>query len=348
MRIVLIYTGGTIGMRENPQTGALESVDFDNLIPLLPELTAFRLDIECIKFDPPVDSCDIDPDAWCRIARTIESNYDRADGFVVMHGTDTMAYTASALSFMLEGLGKPVVLTGSQLPLGRLRTDGRENLVTAIEIAAARRPDGSPAVPEVCIFFHDRLLRGNRATKSDAELFDAFHSYNYPPLAEAAVSIAFNYEHIMQPDPSRRLNVHYNMDNRLLVVSLFPGMREDIFRDLLSTPGLKGVVLRTFGSGNAPSYPWLSSVLSEAVGKGIVIVNITQCTGGNVAMNRYSTGLTLLRSGLVSGGDSTVEAALAKMMRLFGDGLEPARVRELMGVSLCGEISAGYGLPAVG
>jgi len=325
-------------MQENLETGALENVDFDNLLPLLPELASFKLNIECVKFDPPVDSCDIDPQAWKKIVRIIADKYDSADGFVILHGTDTMAYTASALSFMLEGLGKPVVLTGSQLPLGKLRTDGRENLITAIEIASAKREDGSAAVPEVCIFFHDKLLRGNRATKSDAERFDAFHSYNYPALAKSAVEINFNYDVILKAPKGGELKPHFEMDSHLLVMSLFPGISEDIFRSMLGTPGLKGVVLRTFGSGNAPSYPWLSSVLSEAVEKDIVIVNVTQCTGGNVAMERYKTGLQLRKTGLVSGKDSTVEAALAKMMRLFGDGLDAKTVRDMMNESICGEI----------
>lgn len=362
-KIILIYTGGTIGMQENPQTGALESIDFGNLIPLIPELGRFECDIQYVDFGAPVDSCDIDAGAWKRMVAIIADNYERADGFVILHGTDTMAYTASALSFMLEGLSKPVVLTGSQLPLGKMRTDGNENLVTAVEIASALRSDGTPCVPEVCIFFHDKLLRGNRTTKSDADGFDAFQSFNYPPLARAAVNIQYDFQHILGGSGTRvatdsnsgspaRTNAgadaiacngrelvpHYVMDDNMLVISLFPGIKEAFVREMLEIPGLKGVVLRTFGSGNAPSQPWLAELLRQAVAKGIVIVNITQCTGGNVAMERYRTGLLLRSTGLISGLDGTVEAALTKMMRLFGDGLSPEDVRAQMLVSLAGEI----------
>jgi len=325
-------------MQENPETGALESVDFSNLLPLIPEIRRFNCEIEYVDFGTPVDSCDIDATAWKRMVSIIVDYYDKADGFVILHGTDTMAYTASALSFMLEGLSKPVVLTGSQLPLGKMRTDGNENLSTAIEIAMARRSDGSPCVPEVCIFFHDKLLRGNRTTKSDADGFDAFRSFNYPPLARAAVNIQYDYQHIAAPREGG-LVPHYNMDDNMLVISLFPGIKESFVLEMLEIPGLKGVVLRTFGSGNAPSQPWIANVLKRAVEKGIVIVNITQCTGGNVAMERYRTGLLLRDTGLVSGLDSTVEAALTKMMRLFGDGLGPDSVRRRMLESIAGEIS---------
>ena len=335
-KILLIYTGGTIGMKENPLTGALENVDFDKVLPEVPELKALDIDIETVTFRKPVDSCDVDAAAWRDIASIIEDNYSRFDGFVILHGTDTMAYTASALSFMLEGLQKPVILTGSQLPIGKLRTDGKENLLTAIEIAAAVRKDGSPRVSEVCIFFHDTLTRGNRTTKSSADRFDAFESFNCKPLAVSAIDIEYDDEAMLRQEGP--LKVHYAMDNAMLVLSLFPGIREDFMRSMLSIPGLKGVVLRTFGSGNAPSFPWLSNVLEDAVRNGLVIVNITQCAGGNVAMERYTTGLHLLGAGVVSGHDSTVEAALTKMMRLFGDGLAAPEVRGAMSRSIAGEI----------
>lgn len=327
-------------MKENPETGALESIDFSKLIPLIPELKSFNCDIEYVDFGTPVDSCDIDAQAWARMVKIIADNYETADGFVILHGTDTMAYTASALSFMLEGLLKPVILTGSQLPLGKMRTDGTENLITALEIAMAQRPDGSACVPEVCIFFHDKLLRGNRTTKSDADGFDAFKSFNYPPLARAAVNINYDFQHILPccAAQGRKLVPHFRMDDNMIVISLFPGIRESVVRHMLDIPGLKGVILRTFGSGNAPSLPWLTEILQKAVEKGLVIVNITQCTGGNVAMERYRTGLLLQHTGLVSGLDCTVEAAITKMMRLFGDGLTPSEVREKMSRSLAGEI----------
>ncbi|MCQ2143739.1 MAG: type I asparaginase [Bacteroidales bacterium] len=336
-KILLIYTGGTIGMRENPETGALESVDFDKSLPLLKEVRALRIDVETVKFEPAIDSSDINPSHWRKLAEIIAANYDRFFGFVILHGTDTMAYTASALSFMLEGLSKPVVLTGSQLPIGKIRTDGKENLITAMEIASAEDGNGNPMVPEVSIFFHDKLLRGNRSTKSSADRFDAFTSFNYPPLARAAVDILYDREYILPYRPDNKLKLHLSMDNRVIVLSLFPGIPEDMVRGMLSIPSLKGVVLRTFGSGNAPQEEWLNDLLREASAKGVVIVNITQCAGGYVAMSRYETGLHLQQAGVLSGSDSTVEAALTKMMRLFGDGLTPAEVREKMSIALCGE-----------
>lgn len=336
-KILLIYTGGTIGMKENPATGALESVDFDKSLPLLKEIQALKIDVDTVKFDPAIDSSDINPSHWRKLAMIIAENYAKYFGFVVLHGTDTMAYTASALSFMLEGLSKPVVLTGSQLPIGKIRTDGKENLITAMEIASAEDAAGRPMVPEVSIFFHDKLLRGNRSTKSSADRFDAFTSFNYPPLARAAVDIIYNHEAILPCRPDSELKLHLEMDNRVIVLSLFPGIREDMVRGMLGIPSLKGVVLRTFGSGNAPQEDWLNELLHEASEKGIVIVNITQCAGGYVAMSRYETGLHLQKAGVLSGSDSTVEAALTKMMRLFGDGLSSEEVRANMSIALCGE-----------
>ena len=324
-------------MRENPQTGALEAVDFGELLPMLGELDKMKIEFETVTFTPPLDSCNVGPAAWRQISEEIIARYDSADGFVILHGTDTMAYSASALSFMLEGLGKPVVFTGSQLPLGKLRTDGRENLLTAAEIAAATLPDGSPAVPEVCIFFHDKLYRGNRTTKASADAFEAFKSFNYPPLGTAAVDISFRLQLIRRPAPGTVLTPHLEMDTNMMVLSLFPGIQESTVRAMLETSHLKGVVLRTFGSGNAPSHNWLPALLSEATSRGVVVVNVTQCTGGNVAMERYETGLHLLKAGVVSGKDITVEAALTKLMRLFGDGLSPEQVRDAFQTDLAGE-----------
>ena len=336
--VLLIYTGGTIGMIQNPLTGALESFDFDQLLHHVPELRQLPVSIATRTFDPPIDSSDMDPSGWAKLVRIIADNYDAFDGFVILHGTDTMAFTASALSFMLEGLAKPVILTGSQLPIGMLRTDGKENLITSIEIAAATRPDGTPRVPEVCVFFHEKLMRGNRVTKSSADEFDAFESFNYPHLATAGVEITYNDDAILFPRHSP-LTPHYALDTNLIIFSLFPGIRADIVREVLSSPTLKGVIFRTFGAGNAPQKPWLVEQLAEATRAGKVIVNITQCTGGSVAMRRYETGLQLLQAGVVSGRDSTVEAALTKLMFLFGQGLPPDEVRRLMSLSLAGEIT---------
>lgn len=325
-------------MQENSETSALESVDFDRVLPMITELKRFRLNIDTIKFDPPLDSSDMDPKQWGRLVEIIANHYNEYFGFVILHGTDTMAYTASALSFMLEGLAKPVILTGSQLPIGKIRTDGRENLITAIEIAAAENETGEARVPEVCIFFHDKLLRGNRTTKSSADRFDAFESFNFPPLATSAVDITYNDALIHRPDETEILKPHYNMDSNVIVLSLFPGIKEEMVRPMLEIDGLKGVVMRTFGSGNAPQLPWLSTLLVKANEKGIVIVNITQCAGGYVVMNRYGTGLHLEQAGVVSGHDSTVESALTKMMMLFGEGLAPEEVREKLSVSLAGDL----------
>ena len=337
-KILLIYTGGTIGMQENPHNGALEAVDFDKTLHLLRELSLMDVNVDVEKFTLPIDSSDMGPDRWRDIVDIIADHYSLYDGFVILHGTDTMAYTASALSFMLEGLNKPVVLTGSQLPIGKRRTDGNENLITAIEIAAATTLEGAPRVPEVCICFHDKLLRGNRTTKSSADAFDAFCSFNYPELASIAIDINYFPQRILPYRADATLVSHRNMDCNMLVLSLFPGIKESTVRTMLETPGLKGVVMRTFGSGNAPTSHWLTLLLKEYVDRGLVIVNITQCAGGNVVMNRYETGLHLQNIGVISGHDSTVEAALTKLMRLFGDGLSAGEVKKMMQISLAGEI----------
>ncbi|MBO4444990.1 MAG: type I asparaginase [Bacteroidaceae bacterium] len=338
-RILLIYTGGTIGMFQNPQTGALENFDFNNVLIHIPELRQFNLHLDSTTFEPPIDSSDMDPEQWSKLVRIISDNYEQYDGFVVLHGTDTMAFTASALSFMLEGLSKPVVLTGSQVPIGTLRTDGKENLITAIEIASSKHADGSPMVPEVCILFHDKLIRGNRATKTSADQFDAFKSFNYPLLARAAVEIEYNEEFILPYNPHAVLKPHFNMDTHMVIFSLFPGIQSSLVEKMLDTPELKGIILRSFGSGNAPQKKWLADALTRATQSGKVIVNITQCTGGSVVMQRYETGIQLLSTGVISGYDSTVEASITKLMFLFGEGLTPEEVRKKMNENLAGEIT---------
>ena len=336
--VLLIYTGGTIGMIENVETGALENFDFEQLQRHIPELQKFSFAIDSYQFNPPIDSSDMEPEAWARLVDIIYEAYDQYDGFVILHGTDTMSYTASALSFMLEGLGKPVILTGSQLPIGVLRTDGKENLLTSIEIAADQYL-GRPSVPEVCIFFENHLMRGNRTTKINAENFDAFRSFNYPILAEAGIHIKYERQLIYLPEKNTVLKPHFQLDANVTVLKLFPGIQESVVAATLNIPNLKGVILETYGTGNAPRKPWLIHLLKEAVSRGITIVNVTQCSAGTVEMDRYETGLQLLEAGVICGYDSTTESAITKLMFLQGQGLSTEEIHKAMNYSLAGEIS---------
>ena len=336
----MIYTGGTIGMKENPETKALEPFDFNHLLDNVPKLKMLDYDISHHQFSHPIDSADMNPRYWAEIGKVIDQNYHKYDGFVVLHGTDTMAYTASALSFMLKQLSKPVIITGSQLPIGEVRTDGEENLITALQIAAAKDNDGRPMVREVAILFENYLWRGNRSTKRSADNFDAFRSNNYPELAKIGLGITFNKEALWRsPVKDAPLDVHYEMDTNVVFLNLFPGIQENVVRHILGTPGLKAVVLKTFGAGNAPAEHWFSDTIREAVNKGIVIVNITQCPNGEVDPYRYRTGLELAQTGVVAGHDLTSEAAITKLMYLLGRGLNSEEVKHYMQCNLCGEMS---------
>lgn len=338
-KVLLIYTGGTIGMNRNPQTGALEPFDFEHLIQNVPELRQFDIEIDTCQFQPPIDSSDMSPMRWTELSHCIADHYDSYDGFVVLHGTDTMAYTASALSYMLANLTKPVIFTGSQLPIGQLRTDGKENLITSIEIAAAKDDKGRAMVPEVGIYFGGHLLRGNRTTKQSAEEFNAFESFNYPHLVDAGVNITYHRERMLTPDWQQPMTPHYRLDNNVIIFSIFPGIREDLIRHIIHTPNLKAVVMRTFGSGNAPQCPWLLNALREGTRNGKVIVNISQCMQGAVEMSRYDCGYHLQEAGVISGRDATVESAVTKLMFLQARYDDPEQIRQLMQQSLRGEMS---------
>ncbi len=338
-RILIIYTGGTIGMIEDSESGTLRPFNFDHLIDNVPKIRKLDYSINNIQFDEPIDSSDMSIGDWQKIARYIGDNYDRYDGFVVLHGTDTMAYTASALSFMLENLHKPVIITGSQLPIGEVRTDGEENLITALQIAAATDASGNPIVQEVAILFENYLWRGNRSTKKSADNFNAFKSNNYPPLAKIGLGIHFDTDALWRSPSRRPLDVRLNLDPSVMFIDLFPGLSSEVLNHMLHTPGIKGIVLRTYGAGNAPSQSWFTDSIADAIERGIVIINVTQCATGGVHDRRYYTGDRLARAGVISGRDMTSEAAVTKMMYLFGLGLAPAEVRRYLGCSLCGEVS---------
>lgn len=338
--ILLIYTGGTIGMKQDPDTLALVPFNFNQIQEEVPELRKFGCTIDSYSFNPVIDSSDVVPSFWMELAEIISINYKKYDGFVVLHGTDTMSYSASALSFMLEDLEKPVVFTGSQLPIGMLRTDGKENLISSIEIAAAQDANGRAMVPEVCIYFESYLYRGNRTTKYNAENFRAFRSANYPVLAEVGIHIKFNTSFIRYPKEwGKPLKVNKGIDTRVGVLKIFPGITPQVMDAVIDTPHIRAVIVETFGSGNAPTSEWFVKSIKRAVGKGLIVLNVTQCQAGSVDMDAYATGVALKNVGVVSGYDSTFEAALTKLFFLLGQSNDNDIVRQRLAHSVKGEIS---------
>jgi L-asparaginase len=336
--VLLVYTGGTIGMMQDAKTGELKPFNFNYLAEQIPELKKSDISLSSVAFKKPIDSSNMHPQIWIELAELIRTEYEKFDGFVILHGSDTMSFTASALSFMLENLNKPVILTGSQLPIGIIRTDGKENLVTAIEIAGAKQ-NGKPVVNEVCIYFEYKLYRGNRTHKYNAEHFNAFESPNYPPLAEAGVHLKYNHQ-AMAKASAKKLTVYNSLNSDIAILKMFPGINKNVVEAILSAKNLKAIVLETFGAGNCTTEKWLTDLLAASIKSGKIILNVTQCNAGAVEQGKYETSAQLKKIGVVGGKDITSEAAVTKLMFLLAQKLNKKEITRLLTKSLRGEITA--------
>lgn len=337
--ILLIYTGGTIGMVKDYESNALRAFDFNHLFEKIPELKQLHCNVESISFNEPIDSSNMNTDYWVQILEIIEKHYNNKDGFVVLTGSDTMSYTSSAISFMIENLKKPIIFTGSQLPIGDLRTDAKENLITAIQIASATNKNNEAIVTEVGLYFEYKLYRANRTTKINAEQFEAFASANYPPIAESGVHLKFENHLLLKPDKEKKTFFRKKLINDIVILKLFPGITEAVVKSILEIPKLKGVILETYGSGNAPTDSWFLMLIKKAMDKGIYIIDVSQCVGGGVILGQYDTSLELKKMNLINGKDITTESAVAKLMYLLGENINPTAFKATFETSLRGEIS---------
>ncbi|TDE15305.1 asparaginase [Dyadobacter psychrotolerans] len=337
--VLVIYTGGTLGMVYETKGKQLVPFNFDQIIDKVPEISRLNFGITFLSLKEPIDSSNMNPGIWIELATIIEDHYDQYDSFVILHGTDTMAYTASALSYLLENLNKPVILTGAQLPIGVARSDARENFITALELAAAIGEDGMSVLSEVCIYFNSVLLRGNRSKKQESSDFNAFHSENYPNLANAGVRIEYNFPYLKPHQKDQELKVHKRLDSNVAFLKVFPGINKQVVESILKIEGLKGVVLETYGAGNATTESWFLDAVKEAIEKGVIIFNVSQCNGGRVNQGQYQTSKFLKQVGVVSGSDITAEAAITKMMYIFGNENDAKTCVEKLAQPLSGEMS---------
>jgi L-asparaginase len=335
-KVLLIYTGGTIGMVNDPSTGTLTAFNFDHLYQQIPEIKRLHVELHTTSFEKPVDSSEMNPTYWKQIAQIISEAYTENDGFVILHGSDTMAYTASALSFMLQGLNKPVILTGSQLPIDEIRTDGRENVLTSIEIAAAKNSDGTSKVQEVAIYFENNLFRGNRTTKISANAFEAFSSPNFPPLATAGIHINYLSTGTV---PTKKIQLFTELDNRVALLKIFPGFNASVYQSLFDISKIKGIILETFGAGNAPTDKAFDDLIEKYIAAGGIVLNITQCNSGSVEQGLYETSSFFQKVGVIGGGDMTTEAAVCKFMYALGNSSNSEDVKKILAQNISGELS---------